>query len=98
MRRGQRSKAALPRWLLGVVRGLWGGSRLLKVAKKARTVYASSRSSPAWMSFSFCALGVFEFLALARPYRVPTNTGMRPVPGDVAARTHRRECRTSAAA
>ena len=35
MRRGQRSKAALPRWLLGVVRGLWGGSRLLKVAKKA---------------------------------------------------------------
>ena len=43
VRRGQRSKAALPRWLLGVVRGLWGGSRLLKVAKKARTVYASFR-------------------------------------------------------
>ena len=46
MRRGQRSKAALPRWLLGVVRGLWGGSRLLKVAKKARTVYAYSRQYP----------------------------------------------------
>ena len=36
--RGLRSKVALPRWSLGVVRGLWGGSRLLKVAKKARTM------------------------------------------------------------
>ena len=35
MQRGQRSKVALPWWLLGVVRGSWGGSRLLKVAKKA---------------------------------------------------------------